>query len=167
MPCFDPDALLAALPRRAIRRLGPDVTVRSTKRRPAPEGSALLIEGSYNGFSGTERGRTAGLSNWLVKAGYTERPSTCDICRAPAADEHAENYYDLTSWIGLCIPCHRTSLHKRFARPDRWAALLDACQLPAGHWARLVSSEPFDLAALLRSRGWQEPIRADYAASAR
>ena len=162
MTNFDPDALLAALPHRSVRPFGPEVTIRST-RRPTPEGSALFDKGAYNGFSDRERYRTADLSNWLAKVGCTERPSVCSICSAPADDEHAEDYYDLTSWIGLCRRCHRASLHGRFARSARWSALLDECQLPEGHWTRLVSSEPFDLAALLRSRGQREPIKADYA----
>lgn len=164
---FDPDALLVALPRREVRSFGPDVVVRAVDRRSVPDGSALFEKGSYNGFSDRERYRTADLSNWLAKVGSTERPLTCDICRAPADDEHAENYYDLTTWIGLCRRCHRSALHGRFARPERWLTLLDECQLPDHHWARLVSSEPFDLAALLRSRGWREPTKADYAAKAR
>lgn len=159
---FDPDALLAALPHRKVRPFGADVIVRSMRRPLAPEASALFEKGAYNGFTDRERYRTADLSNWLAKVGSTERPGTCDICGVPAGDEHAENYYDLTSWIGLCRRCHRSALHGRFARPDRWLALLDQCQLPAEHWSRLVSFEPFDLAALLRSRGWQEPIKADF-----
>ena len=164
MTSFDPDALLASLPHRSVRPFGADVIVRSV-HRPEPEGSALFDKGAYNGFSDRERYRTADLSNWLAKIGSTERPSSCGICSAPADDEHAEDYYDLTSWIGLCRRCHRTTLHGRFVRPARWLALLDESQLPEEHWARLVSSEPFDLAALLRSRGSREPIKADYAPS--
>ncbi|MEQ1514899.1 MAG: hypothetical protein ABL931_00250 [Usitatibacteraceae bacterium] len=160
---FDADALLDALPRRAIHRFSPDVTVRFSKR-PEPEGSALLLKGSYNGFSDRERYRTANLSNWLVKIGCTERATVCSICGSPAEDEHAEDYYDPTTWIGLCRRCHRTVLHGRFTRPERWLSLLDEQQLPGAHWARLVSSEPFDLAALLRSRGAREPIKMDFAA---
>jgi hypothetical protein len=166
-PRFDPDALLAALPHRLIRPFGPEVIVRSTKRRSPPEGSALFEKGAYNGFTDRERYRTADLSNWLAKMGCMERPQTCDICGAPADDEHAEDYYDLASWIGLCRRCHRASLHGRFARAERWMSLLDSYELPDHHWSRLVSSEPFDLAALLRSRGRREQIKADYAASAR
>lgn len=158
---FDPDALLAALPRRVIQKVGSDVVVRSS-RQPEPSGSALLLKGSYNGFSARERYRTAELSKWLAKVDSTERPHRCDICNADADDEHAENYYDLSSWIGLCHRCHRSALHGRFARPERWSALLDSCEVPETHWARLVSGEPFDLATLLRSRGWREPIKADY-----
>lgn len=164
---FDPDALLAALPRRMIRPIGAEMIVRFGPRRIAPSTSALFDEGSYNGFTGRERGRTAALSNWLVKISCTERPGTCDICRALADDEHAEDYYDLTSWIGLCRRCHRSALHGRFARPEKWSALLDGCEVPDGHWSRLVPREPFDMAALQRSRGRHEPIKADYAARAR
>ncbi|MFO1255013.1 MAG: hypothetical protein U1E37_05015 [Sphingomonadaceae bacterium] len=161
---FDPDALLAALPRRSIRQFGPDVMVRFSKRSE-PTGSALLLKGSYNGFSDRERYRTADLSNWLVKMGCTKRAAVCSICGSPAEDEHAEDYYDLTTWIGLCRRCHRTILHGRFVRPERWLSLLDEQGLPDGHWARLVASEPFDLAALLRSRGVREPIKIDFANS--
>lgn len=132
----------------------------------APDGPALLLIGSYNGFSHRERYRTADLSKWLAKVGCTERLVTCDICSASADDEHAENYYDLASWIGLCRRCHRSALHGRFARPERWLALLDQHQLPEGHWSRLVSRAPFNLAALQRSRGRREPTKADFAASA-
>ena len=160
---FDPDALLASLPRREVRSFGPEVAFRSTGRRIAPEGSALHEKGAYNGFTGRERYRTADLSNWLARIGCTKRPATCDICRAPADDEHAEDYYDLTSWIGPCRRCHRSALHGRFVRPAKWFDLLDASEVPEGHWARLVSQEPFDLAGLLRQRGHEEPIKADYA----
>ena len=163
MASFDPDALLAALPRRTIRPFGTEVVVRSVRRPVAPEQSALFAKGSYNGFTDRERYRTADLSNWLARIGCTARPAICDICGAQAHDEHAEDYYDLTSWIGLCRRCHRTTLHGRFARPERWMALLNEHELPETHWARLVAMEPFDLAALQRSRGIHEPIKSDYA----
>ena len=96
----------------------------------------LAEAGAYNGFSHRERYRTADLSNWLVKVGCTKRPDVCDLCKAPAQDEHAENYYDLTSWIGLCQRCHRSALHGRFKRSEKWFALLDAHEVPANHWSR-------------------------------
>lgn len=159
---FDADALLAALPKRIIRPLGVEAAINSVRRPPVPQSSSVLLKGSYNGFSDRERNRTATLSNWLAKMGCTERPGTCDICQASADDEHAEDYYDLTSWIGLCRRCHRSALHGRFARPERWTALLDEHHVAEGHWSRLVSSTPFDMAALQRARGFHEPIKADY-----
>ena len=145
---FDPDALLAALPRRSIRQLEASFAVRSVKRPSTLEVSALLLKGSYNGFTDRERCRTAALSNWLAKQECTERAGVCDICRLPADDEHAENYYDLATWIGLCRRCHRSALHGRFTRPARWLTLLDENAVPDHHWSRLVSSEPFDMAGV-------------------
>ncbi|MCK0098606.1 hypothetical protein MWU38_04375 [Qipengyuania sp. S6317L1] len=160
---FDPDALLAALPRREVRPFPSDVSFRSTGRRAVPGGSVLNQDGSYNGFTHRERYRIADLSSWLAKVGSTERPTTCDICKAPADDEHAEDYYDLTKWIGMCRRCHRSALHGRFKRQANWFSLLDEYEVADGHWARLVSLEPFDMATLLRARGSCEPIKADYA----
>ena len=160
---FDPDALLAALPRRDVHPFGKEVVWRSGRTPVAPVGSAISDTGSYNGFSHRERYRIADLSNWLAKVGSTKRPSVCDLCGSEAHDEHAENYYDLTSWVGMCRRCHRSALHGRFKRPEKWFALLDACEVGQGHWARLVSMEPFDMAGLLRQRGWREPVKADYA----
>jgi hypothetical protein len=164
---FDPDALLAALPRREVRALEAHIIIRAAKRPLATNASALFEKGAYNGFSDRERNRIAELSNWLAKQGCTERSAICDICRSPARDEHAEHYYDLSTWIGLCVRCHRTSLHGRFAHPRRLHMLLDHCEVPDHHWSRLVSDEPFDMAALLRSRGWKEPNKGDYASSIR
>ena len=162
---FDADALLAALPKTSIRSLGEGLAVRSGTMRAPPQASALGETGEYNGFSGRKGSRTAGLSNWLTAVGCTEGPRTCDCCSAPADDKHAENYYDLGSWIGLCRRCHRSLLHGRFLRPGRWRELLNRHEVPAGHRAGLVSDEPFDLAALLRSRGSREPVRRDFVAS--
>lgn len=162
MTSFDPDALLAALPRRSIRPLPPSISLRSARARAVPISSAVGEKGEYNGFSDRERYRTADLSNWLCKVGSVDRAQTCDICRSAAEDEHAENYYDLSTWVGLCRRCHRNMLHKRNANSMRWFELLDGHELPDHHWARLISGEPFDLAALLRSRGLREPVKSDF-----
>jgi len=123
--------------------------------------------GQYNGFSSRERCRIAVLSNWLCRMGSVDRPTPCDLCGGQADDEHAEDYYDIASWIGLCRRCHRNILHGRFARPARWLELLDRCEVPDTHWARLIADQPFDLAALLRSRGIIEPTKATFTALAR
>jgi hypothetical protein len=159
---FDPDALLAALPKRQI------MPVRGGRIRPSsidpPTASALGQKGEYNGFTGRERDRTAELSKRLIKEGATIRYATCDICGAIADHEHAENYYDLTRWIGMCKQCHVHALHKRFTNPRKWSALLDLHELPETHWSRLVSPRPFDLAQLLRGRGAREPRLGDFTA---
>jgi hypothetical protein len=158
---FDPDLLLAALPVREVRA----VTLRGNRRPAIPTraDSALGEPGEYNGFTATERTRMATLSRRLVALGATVRADRCDICRSTAnVDEHAENYYDLRSWIGLCRSCHRNLLHKRFERLRNWSALLDSHELPVSHWARLVSPDPFDMAHLLRQRGVREPVMQDF-----
>ena len=160
---FDPDALLAALPRRDITLVAKPV--RSASVIVSPTQSALGQPGEYNGFSDLERTRTARLSNRLVHLGASRRPTRCDICGGAAEDEHAENYYDLSRWVGLCRACHRNALHKRFRRSAAWVALLDRYELPDNHWARLVSPAPFDVAQLLRSRGSREPTMADFVIS--
>jgi hypothetical protein len=159
---FDPDALLAALPRREIKPFIGVRVRRSTIQRETD--SSLGKNGEYNGFSGRERDRTAGVSKKLIAAGATIRHADCDICGAVADHEHAEDYYDLTRWIGMCVPCHVHTLHKRFGQPRKWAALLDQHELPNDHWSRLVSAQPFDLAQLLRDRGAREPTLFDFAA---
>lgn len=156
---FDPDALLAALPRREILPVPSTIMLRSSPPREIPVISGLGQKGEYNGFTKGERDRTAAISNWLVGLGLTVRMSLCDICGVQAGDEHAEDYYDLTSWIGLCRSCHRDLLHKRFGKPERWERLLDQHEVGPGHWTRLVAPQPFDLAALLRARGKREPTR--------
>lgn len=159
---FDPDALLAALPHRDIEPLAGLPVRRSTIQRET--GSSLGHEGEYNGFSDRERKRTAEVSNKLIAAGATIRHANCDICGAPADHEHAEDYYDLTRWIGMCVKCHVHALHRRFTNPRKWATLLDVNEVRQNHWSRLISPEPFDLAQLLRSRGAREPTLRDFAA---
>lgn len=161
--CFDPDALLAALPCREIKPL--NIPVRCGSPKSAISASALTQRSEYNGFAKPERDRTARLSVRLERLGLAPRPLKCELCGEAADDEHAENYYDLSSWVGLCLFCHRTALHNRFRRPERWLQLLDKHELPSDHWSRLVSAEPFDLAKLLRDRGRREPSILDFAQS--
>ncbi|MEO6092876.1 MAG: hypothetical protein ABIT04_11455 [Novosphingobium sp.] len=160
---FDPDALLAALPKREIKPLPAGIRVSPSKLREVRSGSVLGDEGEYNGFTSKERSRTAAVSNWLAAVGATERPPVCDICGRPGKHEHAENYYDLCSWVGICVRCHTNLLHKRLANDGRWQSWLGTCELPCDHWSRLVSPQPFDLAGLLRARGAHEPLRQDFA----
>lgn len=163
MSSFDPDALLAAMPRRKVRRIPDDIRIPKTRSRVVPIESAMGQVEEYNGFTKRERYRIADLSIWLERVGATDRPQACDICGGAAQDEHAENYYDLSGWVGLCIPCHRNALHKRFDNPSRWYALLDRCSVGPGHWTRLVAMTPFDMASYVRAHGIFEPKREDFA----
>ena len=159
---FDPDALLAAMPKREIRPIPEGVRIPKTRSRAVPTESAMGEPEEYNGFSKRERYRIADLSVWLAKVGATDRPTICDICGGEARDEHAENYYDLSAWVGLCIPCHRNALHKRFDKPSKWLELLDNYQLPNMHWTRLLSLKPFDMAAHIRKKSVYEPTRQNF-----
>lgn len=162
MSSFDPEALLTAMPKRVLRKIPESVRIPRSRERSVPIESAMGQPEEYNGFSKRERYRIAELSKWLEKVGAIDRPVTCDICGYEAQDEHAENYYDLSSWIGLCIPCHRNALHKRFEHPQDWFAMLDKWEVAEDHWSRKVAMQPFDMASYLRRRGVSEPIREDF-----
>jgi len=137
---FDADALLSALPRRVI------TPPPASARPPRPKGS--VVGSVYNGFTPRERNRTHALSKWFQGQNCMSTPETCSICRAPAKQMHAEDYFDLTGWVDICDGCHQ-SLHKRFNQPAAWQRRLDRCAVAASHWARLVSPTHFDLASLL------------------
>lgn len=156
---FDPDALLAALPRTSIALL-PSTTV-VPKRRSFGD-----LKTDYNGFTGKERMRTFGVAKWLMDLGAMPRPRVCGICAGPADQSHAENYYDLSGWIDFCRSCHGR-LHRRFTSPGRWSEHLGRHEIPEAHWSRRVSlDEPFDLADLLRQRGAVEPTYSSFVARA-
>jgi hypothetical protein len=53
-------------------------------------------------------------------------------------------------------------LHKRFSNPRAWHERLEEATLPQNHWARAISSTPFDLAKVLRERGKCEPLHGDF-----
>lgn len=151
---FDPDALLDALPRTRIAMLPGGTTV--PKRRSFGD-----LKTTHNGFTGKERMRTFGVAKWLIGIGSMSPPHLCGICSGPASESHAENYYDISTWIDVCRGCHGR-LHGRFKSPARWIADLDRRGLPDGHWSRLVSPEPFDLADLMRHRGMVEPTHETF-----
>lgn len=162
LAAFDPDVLLAALPRRQVRPAPQGTVFRSVATLAMPGTSTLGSSGEYNALSGAERRRAAAVSNWLCRLGSVERPTTCSICKAAADDEHAENHYDLSTWIRLCRRCHRSALHGRFVRPHNWETLVDRCEIPGWHWARVVTQQPFDMAGLLRSRSARDPRKGDF-----
>lgn len=165
MRAFDPDQLLAALPRREIVPVVASGRVIRMQPRNPSSATSLAQPGQYNGFTQQERNRTAAISNWLVANAATARPPVCDVCGGAAQHEHGENYYDLTTWIGMCVSCHVHTLHRRFTNPRKWLSLLDRYELAEGHWARLVAMTPFDLAHYVRSQGQREPTKVSYTSS--
>lgn len=152
---FDPDALLEALPMRSLKARLPNA--------PPPRLNWSLLPTTYNGFTPMERGRTGAIAFWLQEFGCMARPDVCAICHSAATQQHAEDYYAFERWIDVCAGCHGV-LHKRFFQRSAWLNRLDRFAITADHWTRLVSPEPFDLAALLRSRGAREPPAANLAA---
>lgn len=150
---FDPDRLLSLLPRRTIALLPIDVA--------PPQKKSVGSLSDYNGFSGKERLRTFQLDKWLVERGALKHEFDCGICSRPANGQHAENYYDLTTWIDLCHSCHGR-LHKRFNNERAWTQRLEEAHVPADHWANAVAFGQFDLAGLLRQRGKREPVYTDF-----
>jgi hypothetical protein len=152
---FDPDALLLALPKRPITILP------SATRLPRKRSFGDMSD--YNGFTGRERLRTQGLSKWLYVMGAMQHLGSCEICARDTDQLHAEDYYDLTTWLTICRGCH-SSLHQRFGRPTKWQERLDTHGVSDRHWSRLVSLTPFDLANLLRQRGRTEPTYSTFVA---
>jgi hypothetical protein len=150
----DADRLLASLPRCRISAI-PNGT-------PIPPVRAVGVLSDYNGFTGKERLRTFEVAKWLAKIGAMPHSLSCNICSAPTDQQHAEDYYDLSTWIDICRGCH-TRLHQRFRFPASWQTWLGARALPEQHWTKHLFTSPTDLAALLRSRGACEPTFQDFA----
>ena len=87
---------------------------------------------NYNGYSGAEREAKLRDLHRLKRAGeFPSPPDQCSLCGDPdvALEPHSEDYSQEFLWTApamywLCRHCHREKLHKRFARPDAWRALL-------------------------------------------
>jgi hypothetical protein len=146
---------LNGLPRRIIPLLPSDT--------PLPKLKASGQLGNYNGFTGGERLRTFEIAKWLIKSGSLTHSGRCDICGGPADQQHAEDYFDLATWMDVCRGCH-TSLHGRLRTPVAWARRLESFSLAAAHWARELPPTELDVAGLHRSKQRGEPTAADFIA---
>ena len=144
-----------SLPRRTIPLLPSDTLPPSLKT------SGRLRD--YNGFTGAERLRTFEIAKWLIEGGVLQHSSRCDICKGPADQQHAEDYFDLTTWMDICKGCH-TSLHGRFRTPAAWARRLERYRIAANHWARRLPATEIDVAGFHRSNGRSEPMASDFIA---
>ena len=84
----------------------------------------------YNGYTGKEREAKLRAHHARVKRGFpVHPPGLCSICQDPSApvEGHSEDYSLPYLWeppaeYALCRLCHRDRLHKRFLKPDIWAA---------------------------------------------
>ncbi len=150
---FDPQGLLDRLPRRPIARLLPSV--------PVPRVRSVGTLSDYNGFTGKERLRTFEVAKWLTRMGAMPYSGRCDLCGGNADQQHAEDYYDLTTWIDICRGCH-VRLHQRFRHSAAWTKWLDNIGYPPDCWARHIAPSPFNLAAYIRERGSVEPSFAHF-----
>ncbi len=146
---------LAQLPRREIAPLP------SHTAKPAIKISGKLAD--YNGFTREERLRTFEIAKWLLKVGAMQHSGQCSICGSAADQQHAEDYFELETWMDICRGCHG-SLHGRFRTPAAWERRLARFSLPADHWAAMLSSRPMDIAAYHRLVGRGEPTPADFIA---
>lgn len=86
----------------------------------------------YNGYSPAERRAKLQALKRLAAIGEVPPPSgPCHLCSdaGVVVEYHSEDYAAPFLWTPpaayvLCQHCHRQKLHKRFAKPDLWAAFL-------------------------------------------
>lgn len=141
---FDPERLLASLPTLALRPPGP----RAPKSFLTWRWPRMQL---YNGFTHEERVENWQIGRWLIAAGCIIVPRHCSICgRTEKVGLHSEDYYAVLRSPTACAGCHSV-LHRRFSRPDAWAALVARHRRSGDEWFALVSLEGFDLAEYIRT----------------
>lgn len=150
---FEIAAYLVGLPKRVIKPLPVGTAI------PKITSSGKLTD--YNGFTAQERLRTFEISKWLIKSGAMQHSGYCSICGAPADQQHAEDYFDLETWMDICRGCH-SSLHGRFRTPAAWDRRVASFALDADHWAKALPTFQIDVAAFHRSSGRPEPTAAEF-----
>jgi hypothetical protein len=136
---YDPVKLLAALP---VRQLRP-----SKKAVELPPNLHPLSR-SYNGFSGAERRRGWQLNLYLKQMGSLPWPKLCDICSAPGAKYHSENYFASPNSPAVCRSCHYI-LHTRWRNPESFMLLVGA-HGNGTKWFEFLGTRAIDLAGYLR-----------------
>lgn len=89
--------------------------------------------GWYNGYSWKERlAKLRVLNRRLARGEIAVAAPPCQLCGDPepkSVEYHDEDYSKEYLWESpalyiLCRNCHRTQLHKRFARPNAWKAFV-------------------------------------------
>jgi hypothetical protein len=114
------------------------------------------VPGPYNGATGQER-----IVSWqklriACAQGWLKEPDQCSICttRQKPIHYHAENYLRGLFVQPICRTCHFI-LHRRFAQPDPWLALIDRHGCTDGWPGRIAMQE------LRRDQALQMAERAD------
>lgn len=153
---IDAEVYLRSLPRRTIATIAADVLI--------PRAKSVGQLSDYNGFTGKERLRTFEVAKWLAAIGAMPHSGQCSICGSAADQQHAEDYFDLTTWMDICRGCH-SSLHSRFRTPAAWQRRLDKLEVPQDHWSRRLPEQQPDIAAYHRTRGVIEPTHASFTAT--
>ncbi|WP_447931861.1 hypothetical protein [Sphingopyxis fribergensis] len=136
--------------------LPPDILVEREVDKVIAAGGALPrwgwpVPGPFNGATGMERVRGWQKLQIANRLGLFAWPTVCSICRHDRnIGLHAEIYSRVFTSKAVCRSCH-FHIHKRFKRPDLWAAKL--ADFPnAEDWVRalrtveLSRSEAFAIA---------------------
>lgn len=135
----------------------PDILIEQAVDRAVAAGFCLPrwgwpTPGPYNGATGRERvlgWQKVRVAQYL---GILANSGPCGLCGSrQAAHLHGENYFRALLVKEICRSCH-FHIHKRFQRPDLWAAKLS--QFPSAQsWVRaLRTTELSRLEALAISR---------------
>lgn len=90
-------------------------------------------KGWYNGYGWSERyAKLKELKKKVARGELASAQPPCQLCGDPepkSVEHHDEDYSKEYLWgppalYVLCRNCHRTQLHKRFARPNAWRAFV-------------------------------------------
>jgi len=107
----------------------PDILIEQAVDRAISAGFRLPrwgwpIPGPYNGANGRERIVAWQKVRVAQSLGMLEEEHHCGLCRSrEAAHLHGEIYFRPLAVRAICRSCH-FHIHKRFQRPDLWAAKL-------------------------------------------
>jgi hypothetical protein len=115
----------------------------------------------YNGFTGAERRRRAGVTRLLRAKGGVAKPQQCSLCGSRKnVGYHGEDYFSPWSMVSICSGCHG-SVHFRFKSTDKWQQRLhDHRDGPYAHEFRALPLVEPDFAGWLRANtpGPHDPV---------
>ena len=149
------ERLLGALPRLQIGTYPAGTKI--PKQRKV---SALL---DYNGFDGFARNRIWEVCKWLMAGGVMPAPAECDICGGEGTQYHAENYFDLTTYVPICKSCH-SKVHNRLKNFRTWETRRAEFAKSEDHWINRLEPEQLPVAEWCSANNQTEPTFADFVA---